>query len=53
MSPKYPILKPQEVIRALKEAGFREVTQKGSYLKLKKENPTRNIIIPMHEEVIR
>ncbi|ADQ05248.1 YcfA family protein [Caldicellulosiruptor owensensis OL] len=53
MSPKYPVLKPQEIIRALKKVGFREVSQKGSHLKLKKENPTRIVIIPMHEEVAR
>ncbi|ABP66139.1 hypothetical protein Csac_0502 [Caldicellulosiruptor saccharolyticus DSM 8903] len=53
MSSRYPILKPQDIIRALKKAGFKEVAQKGSHLKLKKENPTRNVIIPMHEEVTR
>ncbi|ADL41973.1 YcfA family protein [Caldicellulosiruptor obsidiansis OB47] len=53
MSPKYPVLKPQEIIRALKKAGFREVSQKGSHFKLKKENPTSIVIIPMHEEVAR
>ncbi|WAM36996.1 type II toxin-antitoxin system HicA family toxin [Caldicellulosiruptor acetigenus] len=36
MSPKYPVLKPQEIIRALKKAGFKEVSQRGSHLKLKR-----------------
>jgi predicted RNA binding protein YcfA (HicA-like mRNA interferase family) len=53
MSPKYPVLRPQEIITALKKAGFREVAQKGSHLKLKKENPTRIVVVPMHEEVAR
>ncbi|WPX08734.1 type II toxin-antitoxin system HicA family toxin [Anaerocellum danielii] len=29
------------------------MAQKGNHLKLKKENPTRIVIIPMHEEVAR
>lgn len=53
MSPKYPVLNPQEIIRALKKVGFRKVSQRGSHLKLKKEEPVRIVIIPMHEEVAR
>ncbi|WPX09506.1 type II toxin-antitoxin system HicA family toxin [Anaerocellum danielii] len=51
MSSKYPLLKPQEIIKALKKVGFREVTQKCSHLKLKRENPTRIVIILMHKSV--
>ncbi|ACM61090.1 putative RNA binding protein YcfA (HicA-like mRNA interferase family) [Caldicellulosiruptor bescii] len=53
MSSKYPVLKPQEIIRALKKLGFEEVSQRGSHLKLKRENPTRIVIVPIHEEVAR
>ena len=53
MSSKYPVLTPQEIIRALKKLGFEEVSQRGSHLKLKRENPTRIVIVPIHEEVAR
>jgi predicted RNA binding protein YcfA (HicA-like mRNA interferase family) len=29
--PKYPVLKPDEVIKALRKLGFQEVRQKGSH----------------------
>jgi len=29
--PKIPVLKPEEVLRALKNLGFKEVRQKGSH----------------------
>ena len=53
MSSKYPVLKSQEIMRAFKKAEFKELSQKDSHLKLKKEDPTRIVIIPMHEEVAR
>jgi predicted RNA binding protein YcfA (HicA-like mRNA interferase family) len=33
--PKYPILKPQEIIRILKLLGFAEIRQKGSHKQFK------------------
>ncbi len=33
--PKYPILRPQEIIRILKLLGFAEVRQKGSHKQFK------------------
>lgn len=54
MSPKYPLLTPQEIIKALQKAGFEEVSQRGSHRKLKKESyPPRTVIVPMHREVAR
>ena len=42
MSSKYPVLKSQEIMRAFKKAEFKELSQKDSHLKLKKEEQTRN-----------
>ena len=49
MPSKYPVLKPEEVIRALQKAGFTYKSQKGSHAKYSYNG--RNVIIPMHEEV--
>ncbi|MBO4497857.1 MAG: type II toxin-antitoxin system HicA family toxin [Lachnospiraceae bacterium] len=51
MPSKYPVLKPNEVIKRLESFGFFEVSQKGSHLKL--SNGTRVCIIPMHDEIAR
>lgn len=48
MSPKLPSLKPKEVVRALKKAGFVERRQKGSHLILKNEATGRLVVVPMH-----
>ncbi len=34
---KIPVLKPKEVLRILKRAGFEEIRSKGSHVHLKKE----------------
>lgn len=49
MPSKYPILKPEEIIRRLKTKGFYFVSQKGSHAKY--SNGVYSYIIPMHEEV--
>jgi predicted RNA binding protein YcfA (HicA-like mRNA interferase family) len=51
MPSKYPVLKPNEVIKRLESFGFFKVSQKGSHLKL--SNGTRVCIIPMHDEIAR
>ena len=51
MPSKYPVLKPNEVIKRLESFGFFRVSQKGSHLKL--SNGTRVCIIPMHDEIAR
>lgn len=54
MGSKYPILPPDEIIKALQKLGFYKVSQKGSHAKFRKDgNPTRTAIIPMHDEVAR
>ena len=54
MGSKYPILPPNEIIKALQKLGFYKVSQKGSHAKYRKDGePTRNVIIPMHSEVAK
>ena len=47
MSPKLPVMKPDELVKLLESQGFKTVSQKGSHLKMKSEIG-ETIIIPMH-----
>ncbi len=49
MPSKYPVLKPEEIIRRLQKRGFVFVSQKGSHAKY--SNGVHSYIIPMHSEV--
>lgn len=54
MGSKYPVLKPNEIINALRKLGFEVVSQKGSHIKLKKDcKESRIAIIPNHYEVAK
>ena len=53
MGSKYPVLSPDEIIKILNKFGFGKVSQKGSHVKLRKEEPVRTVIIPMHYEVAK
>ncbi|MCL1823597.1 MAG: type II toxin-antitoxin system HicA family toxin [Oscillospiraceae bacterium] len=56
MGSKYPVLKPQEIIRILENLGFIFKSQKGShakYVKIQKDSPTKTVIIPMHDIVAK
>jgi len=54
MGSKYPVLSPQQIIKALEKLGFEKVSQKGSHVEYKKpSNPSRVVIIPMHHEVAK
>jgi predicted RNA binding protein YcfA (HicA-like mRNA interferase family) len=54
MVSKYPVLAPEKIIRVLAKLGFYKVSQKGSHVKYKKEGePTRIVIIPMHNEIAK
>jgi predicted RNA binding protein YcfA (HicA-like mRNA interferase family) len=47
-----PIVSGAETIRALASAGFEQVGQRGSHVKLR--NPGgRTVIVPMHDELAR
>lgn len=51
MPSKYPVLKPDEVIKRLEKFGFLYVSQSGSHRKM--SNGTNKCIIPMHDEVAK
>ena len=51
MGPKYPILTPKEVIKALETFDFKFISQKGSHMKY--SNGTNIVIIPNHNEVAK
>ncbi len=54
MGSKYPVLSPNEIIMALEKIGFQKTSQKGSHAKYKKlGNPSRVVIIPMHNEIAK
>jgi predicted RNA binding protein YcfA (HicA-like mRNA interferase family) len=44
-----PVLRPEQIIKALENNGFRFVRQKGSHRKYAKGS--RIVIIPMHYEI--
>ena len=48
MSPKSPRLNAKQVITQLKDAGFVEVSQSGSHLKLFNPETRRTAIVPVH-----
>jgi predicted RNA binding protein YcfA (HicA-like mRNA interferase family) len=54
VSPKLPLLKPQQLVRALKRAGFYEHHQTGSHLQMKSLNrPELRVTIPVHAREIK
>lgn len=54
MGSKYPVLPPDDIIKALKKIGFYKVSQKVSHVKYRIDGePVRNVIIPMHIEVAK
>ncbi|NEO85711.1 MAG: addiction module toxin, HicA family [Spirulina sp. SIO3F2] len=50
MSPRTPRLNAKAVIKQLKAAGFVEVSQKGSHLKLFNPETRRTAIVPVHSQ---
>jgi predicted RNA binding protein YcfA (HicA-like mRNA interferase family) len=50
-----PVLSGKDVIRALANAGFSFIRQKGSHVRMKKQmsDTTLNVTIPLHDELDR
>lgn len=44
--PSLPVVKPRQVIAALEKAGFVQVRQKGSHLRMKRGN--LSVTVPIH-----
>ena len=53
MSQKPPLVSGNEVIHALKRAGYRVVSQRGSHVKLYNDATEITLIVPNHREVDR
>lgn len=51
MPSKYPVLRPEEVIKKLEKKGFVYVSQKGSHRKY--SDGIHVVIIPMHNEIAK
>ncbi|MEA5419493.1 type II toxin-antitoxin system HicA family toxin [Spirulina sp. CCNP1310] len=52
MSPKMPRLTAKQIIKKLKAAGFVEVSQSGSHLKLFNIETRRTAIVQIHTKII-
>ncbi len=44
---------PKEMIKLLKQNGFKEVSQNGSHMKLKNEETGRQTIVPLHSKALK
>ncbi len=49
MSEKLPRVDCQQLIRALKQAGFVEQRQKGSHLHLRRASDNKRVTVPIHK----
>jgi predicted RNA binding protein YcfA (HicA-like mRNA interferase family) len=52
MSPRSPRLTAKQVIKQLKNAGFLEINQTGSHLKLFNKETRRTAIVPIHSSKV-
>ena len=52
MSPHNPRLTTKQIIKQLKNAGFDEISQTGSHLKLFNQETRRTAIVPIHSSKI-
>ncbi len=49
MSPRLPVVSGRETIKALTKLGFAEAGQRGSHIKLRRDELT--VIVPLHREL--
>lgn len=52
MSSRNPRLTAKQVIKQLKKAGFKEISQTGSHLKLFNQETRRTAIVPIHSSKV-
>jgi predicted RNA binding protein YcfA (HicA-like mRNA interferase family) len=52
MSPRTPRLNAKQIIKQLKNAGFTEIGQTGSHLKLFNQETRRTAIVPIHSSKV-
>ena len=53
MTPKPPLLSGRKLVKIFKKLGYREVSQRGSHMKLKNDETGNVAIIPDHKELDR
>ena len=53
MTSRLPILKPAELVSALKRAGLVEVRQSGSHVIMWKEGLPRPVPVPLHQKDLK
>ncbi|MBI2463829.1 type II toxin-antitoxin system HicA family toxin [Candidatus Peregrinibacteria bacterium] len=51
--PKLPVIRPRELVRAIKKLGFLEKRQKGSHLIMIHEQKNKQITIPIHNKPLK
>ena len=53
--PQLPVLAARDVLKALRQAGFEVISQRGSHIKLRKVRnaEVRTVIVPNYDEVPR
>ena len=49
MSPRLPVVSGADTVAALRKAGFEQVSQRGSHVKLRSADAT--VIVPLHREL--
>ena len=50
MSPRLPVVSGEDAIRALRNGGFRQISQRGSHVKLRNGSGL-TAIVPLHREL--
>ena len=53
MSPRPPLTSGRELVKIFKKLGYRKVSQKGSFIKMKNDETGNVAIIPDHKELDR
>jgi len=53
MNPKFPFLKPKEVVKVFEKIGFIKIHQSGSHLILRHPETKKRVVIPMHTNDIK
>jgi predicted RNA binding protein YcfA (HicA-like mRNA interferase family) len=53
MSPRPPLLSGRQLVKIFQRLGYREVSQKGSHIKIRNDDTGSVLIIPDHKEVDR
>ena len=53
MSERLPVVSGQQLIAALEKVGWVAVRQRGSHVRLKHDEHTMSLVVPLHRELKR